>query len=129
MIWFLYELRVMVGKPMPRMYFATGLCTMLLSGIASLPYIVYALGGGLGEPVYPTYIIYNVVSFSIFVYSTVRIIIFVCARDLLERISEQTADIEYDDDGDTYVLAEELFDDSESEKSNEDHEESKNDEA
>ena len=128
MIWILYELRAMIGKQMPRAYFASGLCTMLLSGIASLPYIVYAIGGGLGDPVYPTYIIYNVVSFAIFVYSTVRIIIFVCARDLLERISDQTADIEYEYEDIAESPAEDLSE-IEVEKSNTECEENENDEA
>ena len=123
MLWFLYELRAMIEKPMPRAYFAFGLCTMMLSGIASLPFIVYAIGGGLSSPVYPTYLLYNTASLAIFVYSAVRIIIFVCARDLLERISEQTEAIEFESEED---LPEE--ENSEVENIIEDREEENNDE-
>lgn len=94
MIWSLYEIRNLIGKASPRAYFAFGLCTMLLSGIASLPYIIYSLVGGLSSPVYPTYLLYNFISLAIFFYASIRIIVFVCARDLLERISDQTDGIE-----------------------------------
>ena len=75
------------------------------------------------SPVYPTYLLYNTVSLAIFVYSAVRIIIFVCARDLLERISEQTEEIEFESEED---LPEE--ENSEVENIIEDREEENNDE-
>lgn len=90
MLWSLYELRAMLGKPMPRCYFVFGLTAMLLSASASLPWMIAFFAGKVAAPVYPTYLIYNVVSFGVFVYTAVRLTVFVNARSLLERIADQT---------------------------------------
>ncbi len=99
MLWLVYELRVQLKKPMSRLYFAFGIVAMFFSGVASLPWIIAGIAGILKEPVYPAYTFYNLVSFAVFCYITVRLIVYVQARDIFERIADQTPpEIFYEDD-------------------------------
>ena len=93
-LWSLIELRTMTGKPLPRLYFALGLIATALTASASVPWIIAMLAGKLGKPIYPSYIIFNIIIFALFVYVLTRMIVFVSARALIERLSEQT----YSDD-------------------------------
>ena len=93
-LWSLLELRTMTEKSHPRAYFALGLITTVLTASASLPWIIATLAGKLGKPIYPSYIIFNVTVFALFIYVLTRMIVFVSARALIERLSEQT----YSDD-------------------------------
>lgn len=90
MVWFIYEIRNIIGVPCPRCYLAFGLCAVMISGCASVPWLVAYAFGKLTVPLYPTYLLYNMIALAIFAYSAVRLTVFVCARDLLERISDQT---------------------------------------
>jgi len=90
MIWMLYEIRALISKPMPRMYFALGLATVVFSAVSSVPWLVGFIAGRLTGPINPSYIIYSIVSLGICVYASVRLFVFVSARTLLERIADQT---------------------------------------
>jgi len=87
MLFSLLELRVTLEKPKPRAYFALAMITMLLSGIASVPQIVAFCTGRFNNL---SYLFFAIVSLCVFIYVAVRLCIFVSARDLLERISDQT---------------------------------------
>ncbi len=87
MIFFLFELRVALGKAKPRAYFFFAMTAMLVSGIASIPQIIAFIAGKLNNT---TYLLYAVFSLCVFVYTLSRLCIFVSARSLLERISDQT---------------------------------------
>ncbi len=89
-LWSGYELRTMLGKPMPRLYFGAGLTVVFFSGAASLPWLIGYIAGAVSGPAYPTYLLYNLISLAIFAYSVVRLTVFVQARDLYERIADQT---------------------------------------
>ena len=89
-LWSLLELRTMTEKRYPRMYFALGLITVTLTASASIPWIIAMSVGKLGKPIYPSYIIFNVIAFALSVYVLVRMIVFLSARSLIERLSEQT---------------------------------------
>ena len=82
-----YELRALIGKPRPRAYFALAMLTVFFSSVSSVPQIVAYLGGKLTG--YPTFL-YAIFSLCILIYTVGRLIVFVSARDLLERISDQT---------------------------------------
>lgn len=89
MLWFLQELRAMIGKAAPRLYFSFGLIAMLFSALSSFPWLIAFIAGKVAEPLYPAYIVYNAVSFGIFCYTSVRLCVFVSARSLLERMADQ----------------------------------------
>ena len=89
MLWFLQELRAMIGKATPRLYFSFGLITMLFSALSSLPWLIAFVANRVAEPLYPTYIVYNIISLGIFCYTAVRLCVFVSARTLVERIYNQ----------------------------------------
>jgi len=89
-IWMLYEIRSMLGKAMPRIYFALGLITVIFSSVSSIPWLIGFAAGKLTGPINPSYIIYGLISLGICVYTTVRLYVFVSARALLERIADQT---------------------------------------
>ncbi len=103
-LWSLLELRTITGKPLPRIYFALGLIATVLTASASVPWIIAMLAGKLGKPIYPSYIIFNIIIFALFVYVLLRMIVFVSARALIERLSEQT----YSDDEPEYNKSEEV---------------------
>ena len=105
MIWSLYELRILIGKPMPRLYFVLGMVTVIFSASASIPWLIAFAAGKLTGPVFPSYIIYSAVSLGVCVYTATRLIVFVSARSLIERLSEQTP-AEYE----TFDLEEESAD-------------------
>ncbi len=90
MVWVLYELRVPLNKPMPRLYFAFGIVTLFFAGAASVPYLVGMAAGIIKAPAYPTYLVYLLVSLAIFCYIAVRSTVYVLARDIFERIADQT---------------------------------------
>ena len=90
MIWMLYELRVPLNKPMPRLYFAFGIIALFFAGAASVPYIIGIVAGIIKAPAYPTYLIYILISFAILCYTTIRLTVYVFARDIFERIADQT---------------------------------------
>ncbi len=90
MIWSGYELRSMLGKAMPRIYFCMGLIVIFFSGASSLPWLIGYLSGRITDPSYPSYILYSIITLAIFAYSSVKITVFVLARDLYERIADQT---------------------------------------
>ncbi len=99
MLWMAYELRVPLKKAMPRCYFSFGLVAMLFSGVASLPWLIGFLAAGLNQSTaYPTYLLYNLVTLAIFCYTAVRLTVYVFARDIFERIAEQTPPEEETDD-------------------------------
>ena len=87
MLWFLTELRTLVGKPAPRAYFAFGLTSSLLSASASVPFIIAFCAGIIKAPVFPTYIIYMVLALAMFAYTFTRTTVFVFARAAFERIA------------------------------------------
>jgi len=82
-----YELRALVEKPRPRAYFALAMLTVFFSSVSSVPQIAGYLGGKITG--YPQFL-YAVFSLCILIYTVGRLIVFVSARDLLERISDQT---------------------------------------
>jgi len=90
MLWSLYELRALIGKAMPRVYFALGLITVIFSSASSIPWLIGFIAGRLDGPINPSYIIYSLVSLGACVYCAVRLYVFVSARTLLERIADQT---------------------------------------
>ena len=87
MLWFLTELRTLVGKPAPRAYFALGLISSLLSAAASIPFIIAFCAGIINKPIFPTYIIYTALAFAMFIYTFARTAVFVSARAAFERIA------------------------------------------
>ena len=87
MLWFLTELRTLVGKPAPRAYFALGLTSSLLSTSASVPFLIAFCAGIIKAPVFPTYIIYTVLALAMFAYTFTRTTVFVFARAAFERIA------------------------------------------
>ena len=89
MLFSLFELRVHLGKTKPRAYLSFAMIAMMLSGIASVPQIFAFAVGKFDDTMY---LLYAILSFCIFIYVTARLITFVCARDLLERIADQTPD-------------------------------------
>lgn len=99
MFWFLTELRTLVGKPAPRLYFALGLISSLLSASASIPFIIAFCAGVIKAPVFPTYIIYTVLALAMFAYTLTRTIVFVSARAAFERIAPPEVEPETDDNG------------------------------
>jgi len=90
MIWSLYEIRSLLGKAMPRVYFAIGLITVMFSSVSSLPWLVGFIAGRLEGPINPSYIIYSLISLGVCIYTATRLYVFVSARALLERIADQT---------------------------------------
>ena len=87
MIFSLYEIRIPLERPMPRAYLAFGMTAMLLSALASIPQIVAYAIGRFGEI---RYLACAIFSLCILAYTVTRLLTFVSARDLLERISDQT---------------------------------------
>lgn len=97
MIFSLYEIRVLLGRPMPRAYLSFGMLAVLLSALASVPQIVAYSLGRFSET---RYLVCAVFSLCVFFYTATRLLTFVSARDLLERISDQTpADDEITEEG------------------------------
>lgn len=94
MIWSLYELRAIIGKPMPRVYFVFGLITLIFSASASIPWLIAFGAGKLTGSVFPSYILYTALSLAACIYTATRLIVFVSARSLIERLSEQTPEDE-----------------------------------
>ncbi len=94
MIWSLYELRTLIGKPMPRIYFAFGLITTIFSSVSSIPWLIGFVAGRLEGPINPSYVIYSLISLGVCVYTAIRLYVFVSARALLERIADQTEGVE-----------------------------------
>ncbi|MBR2479277.1 MAG: hypothetical protein IKB47_02605 [Clostridia bacterium] len=90
MLWMLYELRVPLKKPMPRLYFAFGILALFFSGTASLPYLIGGAANLIKSTVFPTYYLYVFVSLAMFCYIAVRLTVYVLARDIFERIADQT---------------------------------------
>lgn len=82
-----YELRALAEKPRPRVYFALAMLTVFFSSVSSVPQIVaYATGRISGYP----QLLYAVFSLCVLIYTVGRLAVYVSARDLLERISDQT---------------------------------------
>ena len=98
MLWFLTELRTLVGKPAPRAYFALGLISSLLSAAASIPFIIAFCAGIMKKPVFPTYIIDTVLALAMFVYAFARTAVFVFARSAFERIAPPEAEPETEEE-------------------------------
>ena len=94
--WMLLELRTQAGRQHPRVYFSLGLITAVLTASSSLPWLIAMLSKKVGAPIYPSYIIYTIVLLTLSVYVFARLAVFVGARDLAEKLSEQT----YSDDED-----------------------------
>ena len=98
MLWFLTELRTLVGKPAPRAYFALGLTSSLLSASASVPFIIAFFAGIIKAPVFPTYIIYTVLALTMFAYTFTRTAVFVFARVAFERIAPPELETEIEEE-------------------------------
>lgn len=88
MLFMLCELRTLLECAKPRLYFFSGMLTMLFSAISSLPWLIALAAGKLEGPLYPTYLIYNLFTLGIFAYTAVRLWVFVSARALAERMAE-----------------------------------------
>ena len=96
--WMLTELRSFIGKASPRLYFALGLISIVLSASASIPWAIAFISGKIVNPLNPSYIIYIVISFSALAYTLVRMIVFVSARDIVEKLDGQTYSDEEEND-------------------------------
>jgi hypothetical protein len=82
-----YELRALAEKPRPRVYFALAMLTVFFSSVSSVPQIVAYATGRISS--YPQ-LLYAVFSLCVLIYTVGRLAVYVSARDLLERISDQT---------------------------------------
>ena len=87
MLFSLYELRIHLQKPRPRLYFMFAMTTMLTTGISSFPVILAYCTGKIESL---SYMLYAVFALCVFIYVTSRVCVFVSARELLEKISDQT---------------------------------------
>lgn len=94
MLFILSELRGLLGISKPRLYLVFGFLTMITSCASSIPWLVGLVAGTVAGPLYPTYLLYNLVSLGAFAYAAIRTYVFVSARDLAERM-DQFASAEY----------------------------------
>lgn len=94
MLFILSELRGLLDISKPRLYLVFGFLTMITSCASSIPWLVGLVAGTVAGPLYPTYLLYNLISLGAFAYSSVRIYVFVSARDLAEHM-DQYASSEY----------------------------------
>ena len=83
----LCELRVPLKKPVPRLYPALGIISVLCSGIASIPQIVAIMTEKANEKIY---LYYGIFSLCIFVYTVARLCIFANSQSLVEKTAEPT---------------------------------------
>lgn len=88
MLFMLCEIRTLLECPKPRLYLLAGTLTMVISAVSSLPWLIALAAGKLAGPLYPTYLIYNLFTLGAFVYTAVRLGVFVSARTLAERMAE-----------------------------------------
>ena len=86
-LFMLYEVRTSLGKPRPRCYLALVTVALVSSAVSSVPQIVAYLCGIVNSKIH---FIYALLSLGVLVYTAGRLIVFVSARCLLERISDQT---------------------------------------
>ena len=87
MLFMLFEVRASLGKPRPRGYLAISALTVLAASVSSVPQIAAYVGGRIDSVIH---LIYALLTLGILIYTAGRLAVFVSARCLLERISDQT---------------------------------------